>query len=120
MEELMNLDMGLGPHGPHFFEVPIVEEEWEVFEEIMEDGAGALAEAFMANVIIQAPWLNNNKVQLHDVVHEDELEDDDLFYLFWYLSSCYVNASFRFSLCFMMVRSVLVLVLVWFVILFLF
>lgn len=49
----MDLDMGLRPQNPQFLEAPMVDEEIEVFEELMEDGAGALAEAFMANVLIQ-------------------------------------------------------------------
>lgn len=44
----------------------------------MEDGGGALAEAFMANVLIQAPGIVNENIQLHQVVLEDELEEDDL------------------------------------------
>lgn len=60
-------------------------EEKEVFEEVMEDGGGALAEAFMANVLIQVPGLANEDLQLHEVVFEEELEED-LFDLFQ--SSC--------------------------------
>lgn len=58
-----------------------MEEEWAGSEEIMEDGAGALPEAFMENLNIQPP---GDEIQLHDVVYEDELEDDDsdLFDLF--------------------------------------
>lgn len=51
-----------------------MEEEWTGFEEIMEDGAGALPEAVMENLNIQPP---GDEIQLHDVVYEDELEDGD-------------------------------------------
>lgn len=54
----------------------------------MEDGVGVLAEPFMANLVLQAPGVQNAEPQVHDVVFEDELlgdseeEDDDLFDLF--------------------------------------
>lgn len=78
LAELIDLDMGLGPQAPQFLEAPMVEEEWNVFEEIMAEGAGELAEEFMVNLNIQVP---GDELQLHDVVYEDELEDDlcDLF-----------------------------------------
>lgn len=78
----MDLDLGLGLQGPQFLEVPMVEEEEEIFEEIMEDGGGELAEAFMANVIIQAPGVGDGNPQLHDVVFEEQLVGEDLFDLF--------------------------------------
>lgn len=43
MGELMNLDLGLGPQNPQNLEAPMVEEEIETFEEIMEDGGAVLA-----------------------------------------------------------------------------
>lgn len=55
MAELMNLDMGLRPQAPQFLESLMVEEEMEIFEEIMVDGASSLAEAFMANLVLQGP-----------------------------------------------------------------
>lgn len=68
----MNLDM--------------VDEEWEVFEEIMDDGAGVLAYAFMDNLVLHVPRAQNVEIQMHDVVFEDELNEetneDDLFDLF--------------------------------------
>lgn len=88
LAELMDLDMGLGPQGPLFLEAPMVDEEWEVFDDIMADGAGILAQAFMNNLVLQAPGVQNPEPQLHDVVFEDELlgesdeEDDELFDLF--------------------------------------
>lgn len=78
LAELMDLDMGLGPQAPQFLEAPMVEEEWNVFEEIMAEGAVELAEEFMVNLNIQVP---GDELQLHDVVYEDELEDN-LFDLF--------------------------------------
>lgn len=86
MTELLNHDMGLGPIGPQFLEAPMVDEEWEALDGILEDGGGALAEAFMDNIAIQAPG-GNNVPQQHDVVFEEELlansdEEDDLFDLF--------------------------------------
>lgn len=39
----------------------MVEEEEEVYEEIMEDGSGVLAEAFMANVVINGPGGKNEE-----------------------------------------------------------
>lgn len=53
MAEIMDLDMGLGPQAPQFHEAPMVQEEQEVFEEILEDGAGVLADAFMDNLVLQ-------------------------------------------------------------------
>lgn len=52
----------------------------------MEDGGGALAEAFMANLVIQAPG-GNEEPKMYDVVFEEELmahsdEENDLFDLF--------------------------------------
>lgn len=88
MLELMNLDMGLGPQDPHFLEAPMVEEEWEVFEEIMDDGAGILADAFMANLVLQGPGVQNEGPQMQDVVFEEEIvadsdeDEDDLFDFF--------------------------------------
>lgn len=82
----MNLDMGLGPQDPQFLEAPMVEKEWEAFEELMEDGAGALAEAFMENLVLQAPGGATAEPQMHDVVLEDVLledtDEEDLFDLF--------------------------------------
>lgn len=84
----MDLDMGLGPQGPQFLEAPMVDEEWGVFEDIMEDGAGMLAEAFMENLVWQAPGVQSVKPQVQDVVFEDELlgdsedEEEDMFDLF--------------------------------------
>lgn len=86
MAELMDLDMGLGPNDPQFLEAPMVEEEWEVFEEIMDDGAGILADAFMANLVLHVPVAQNDEIQMQDVVFEEELldesDEDDLFDLF--------------------------------------
>lgn len=75
MAESMDHDMGLGQQGPQFLEAPMVDEEWEVFEEIVEDGAGVLAEAFMENLVIQAPGANNEEPQMHDLVFEYDLLD---------------------------------------------
>lgn len=47
MGQLMDLDLGLGSHGEQFFEVPMVEEENEAFNEVMEEGWAELTEAFM-------------------------------------------------------------------------
>lgn len=84
MVEVMDLDMGQGPQIPLFLASTVVE-EMEVFEELMEDGAGALAEVFMAHVLTQVPWAQSDELQMHDVLFEDELleeDDDDLFDLF--------------------------------------
>lgn len=35
MAEIMDLDMGPGPQNPQFLEAPVMEEEQEVFKEIM-------------------------------------------------------------------------------------
>lgn len=86
MEELMNLDMGLDPLAPQFLEASMVEEEWKIFEEIIDDGAGALVEPFMENLVLQVPGAPNAGLQMHDVVYKDVLEEDtdeeDLFDLF--------------------------------------
>lgn len=36
--------VGLRPHGQQFLEAPMVDEQWEVFEEIMQEGAAELAD----------------------------------------------------------------------------
>lgn len=88
MSELMHLDMGLGPQAPQFLEAPMVDEEWQVFDEIMDDGAGILAQAFMDNLVLQGPGVQNEEPKIQDVVFEDEIlldseeEDEDLFDLF--------------------------------------
>lgn len=51
----------------------MMEEEWEIFEEIMDDGAGALAEALMENWVLQVPGAPNVELQMHEVVFEDVL-----------------------------------------------
>lgn len=83
LAEILDLDMGLGPQAPQFLELPMVPEEWNVFQEILADGGGVLAENFMVNLNIHVP---GDELQLHDVVFEDELDDeedeDDLFDLF--------------------------------------
>lgn len=52
----------------------------------MDDGAGALAEAFMENLVLQVPGAVDAKPQMHDVVYEDALlentDDEDHFDLF--------------------------------------
>lgn len=60
-----------------------------MFEELMEDGAGALADAFMENLVLHIQGPPNDPPQMHDVVFEDELlvdtdedDEDDLFDLF--------------------------------------
>lgn len=89
LDELMHLDMGLGPQAPQFLEEPMVEEECEVFDEIMEDGVGLLANVFMNNLVLQGPAAQNDEPQMQDVMFENELlpdtdeeDDDDLFDLF--------------------------------------
>lgn len=88
MSELLHLEMGLGPQTPPFMEAPMVDEEREVFDDIMVDGSGVLAQAFMANLVLQDPGVQNEEPQIQDVVCEvvflmdfDE-DDDDLFDLF--------------------------------------
>lgn len=84
----MASDIGLGPQAPQFLEAQMVDEEWEAFEEIMEDGGGILAENFMANLVLHAPGAHNEEPQIQDVVYKDELQNDsnddeeDLFDLF--------------------------------------
>lgn len=46
MAELMDLDMGLGPHGQQILEEPMVDEEKEIFKEIMKDGYATLDDTF--------------------------------------------------------------------------
>lgn len=86
MAKLMNLNLGLGPLAPQFLEAPMVEEEWEIFEEILDDGADALEETFMENLVLQVPGAPNAEPQMHNVMFEDVLledtDDEDLFYLF--------------------------------------
>lgn len=45
-----------------------MEDEWEVFEEIMENGAGALADYFMETLVLQVPGAPNGEFQMHDKV----------------------------------------------------
>lgn len=37
MGELMDLNLGLGPHDPQFLEAPMLEEELEILEEIIRN-----------------------------------------------------------------------------------
>lgn len=52
----------------------------------MEDSAGALAKAFIENLVIQVPGTPNNELQMRDFVFEDVLledsDEDDVFDLF--------------------------------------
>lgn len=86
MSELMHLDMGLGPQAPQFLEAPMVDEEWEAFDDLMADGPGVLAQAFMAYLVLQGPGVQHEEPQMHDVVYEDAIlldsDDEDLFDLF--------------------------------------
>lgn len=88
MAEIMDLDMGVGPQAPQFLEAPMVPEKMEVFEEIMEDGAGVLADAFMENLVLQPLGAQNDEPQMQDVMFENvnlydsEDDEDDLFDLF--------------------------------------
>lgn len=59
MSELMHLDMGLGPQETQFMEAPMLDEEWEAFDDLMADGAGMLAQAFMANMVLQGPGVKH-------------------------------------------------------------
>lgn len=85
----MHLDMGLGPQAPQL-EAPMVNEEWEAFDDLMADGAGVLSQAFMANLVLQGPGVQHEEPQMHDVVFEDailldsddEEDEEDLFDLF--------------------------------------
>lgn len=79
--------MGLGPHGPQFLEAPMVDEEWEVFEDIMADVASVLSNAFMENLVLHVPGAQNQEPQVQEVFEDELLEDsdddeDDLFDLF--------------------------------------
>lgn len=40
------------------------------FDSCLEEGAGELTNAYMANLHIQAPWVNNGQLKMHDVVFE--------------------------------------------------
>lgn len=64
----------------------MVKEEWEIFEEILDDGAGELAEAFMENLVLQVPGAPNAEPQMYDVVFKDVLiedtDEEDLFEIF--------------------------------------
>lgn len=55
----------------------------EIFEEILDDGVGELAESFMENPVLQVPGAPNAEPQMHDVVYEDALiedtDEEDLF-----------------------------------------
>lgn len=90
MSELIHLDMGLGPQAPQFLEAPMVDEEWEAFDDLMEDGAEILAQEFMANLVLKAPGVHHAEPQMHNVVFEDDIlqdsddeeVEDDLFDLF--------------------------------------
>lgn len=88
--ELVNLDMGLDPQVPQvpqFMEAPMTE-EWEVFEDIMEDGAGVLVEAFMTILVLQALGVQQDEPQINDVIFKEEIladlkdDENDLFELF--------------------------------------
>ncbi|KAL8156073.1 hypothetical protein AgCh_001232 [Apium graveolens] len=72
----------LGINDPQFLEAPMVEEEAEVFGKLWPMGLVMLADAFMENVRINAPWVDNDVPHMHDVVHEEYLDADDIFDLF--------------------------------------
>lgn len=58
----MHLDMRLGPQAPQFLEAPMVDEECEVFDDIMADGAGFLAQVFMENLVLQGPDMQHEEI----------------------------------------------------------
>lgn len=66
MDELMDLDMGLGHKTLQFLEASMVEGELAIFVDIMTDGACGLIEAFMETLNIYVP---EDVIQLDDVVH---------------------------------------------------
>lgn len=59
----------------------MVEEEQEVFDEIMADGGAALAEASMRNLVLNVHGENvggnSEGLNMFDVVYEDVLDDEE-------------------------------------------
>lgn len=91
--------MRLGPQAPQFLEAPIVEEKWEDFNDLIEDGGGILAQVFMKNLVLQALGVQHEEPQVQDVVFEDEMllnsdeDDEDLFDLL--LKACHSLSCFK-------------------------
>lgn len=88
MAEIMDLDMGFGTQAPQVLEPPMVQDDQDVFEEILEDGAGVLADDLMKNLVLQPLGAQHEEPQMQDVVFEEEIlacskeDEDDLFDLF--------------------------------------
>ncbi|KAL8108984.1 hypothetical protein AgCh_025178 [Apium graveolens] len=84
LREILVMNIRLGPQAPQFMEVPMVDEEWEAFEDILEDGG----EMLVVNLVLKALGAQNEEPQIQEVVFEDELfadseeDEDDLFDLF--------------------------------------
>lgn len=86
MGQLMDLDMGLGPHDEQFLEALMEPEEEQVFNVAMAKGWAEMADAFMQNLEINNGDITDQDVVLEADLGEDpesEVEDDeDLFDLF--------------------------------------
>ncbi|WOH12727.1 hypothetical protein DCAR_0832235 [Daucus carota subsp. sativus] len=82
--ELMDLDIGLGPHDPEFLEVELVEAEMEDLEAIMAnevDGPLVIGPAatFLRDAGFQLapPAQAHQEEDLHDFVYEDDLDAEE-------------------------------------------
>ncbi|WOG99571.1 hypothetical protein DCAR_0518924 [Daucus carota subsp. sativus] len=77
----MDLDVRLGPHDGRFLDVPMHENEVEHPDQALEQGWGepngiGMTAEFMNNIEFYAA-VAAPKVEIHDLVHEDELLDED-------------------------------------------
>lgn len=76
--------------------------KWEIFEEILDDGAAELADPFMENLVLQVPGAPNAELKMHDVVFEDMLledtDEEDLFDLFWVIVSSFWVLKIAYAL----------------------
>ncbi|WOH02020.1 hypothetical protein DCAR_0521407 [Daucus carota subsp. sativus] len=79
--ELMDLDIGLGPHDPEFLEAEMAEDELEQLEVVManvDDGplVLGLAATFLgvAGFQLAPPVPENQEPDIQDVAYEDDLD----------------------------------------------
>lgn len=82
--ELMDLDIGLGFNDARYQEVQMNQEEVELFDQALDEGWGApngpgSAAQFMNAVGINGaqPGVAPGVMEIHDLIYEDELADED-------------------------------------------
>uniref|UniRef100_A0A161WSL8 Uncharacterized protein n=1 Tax=Daucus carota subsp. sativus TaxID=79200 RepID=A0A161WSL8_DAUCS len=82
--ELIDLDIGLGPHDPELLEAEMNEEDMLQLEAVMADGAGGPMEAGMAADFLMVAGFQlapldpgHQEEEIHDFVYEDDLDVED-------------------------------------------